>query len=422
MSQSFAVGWRQVGVAFMLLAAAGMIAMTYSIVAVPLAQEYKPSRTVLMLAMTVLSGTCAVLSPFLGSLMDRFSLRVIMVVGGLCLGAGYAAISLTTSFNQVLVIFGVLIAPANVMIGPLAATVLLSRWFAVRRGRAIGIAIAGISAGGFLFPFLVQGLLDAYQWREALQLLGLFLVIWTVPMALLTVNHPADRGLHPDGAREPPAMAKEEMTSTSISPFSILRDPAFWMIAATVAVVTSGMKGMITNLAPLVMDNGIDVSKAAALVSLYAGCSFLAKLNFAMLSDRVGPRILMGLALGGFGLGMACLTQAHLGYVVIAFGVALTGLLGGFMVPMESYLAPRVFGQRTVGRAMGMLTGVILLALLATPPLFGLIFDLTGSYMGIFWTFSGIALMTMLLVVPFIRLHPREVAPVAAGPLAEEAG
>ncbi len=416
MTNSFAVGWRQVGVAFMLLAATGMIAMTYSIVAVPLAQEYQPSRTVLMLAMTVLSGTCAVLSPLLGSLMDRFSLRAIMVTGGLCLGAGYAAMSLTTSFNQVLLIFGLLIAPANVMIGPLAATVLLSRWFARRRGRAIGMAIAGISAGGFLFPFLVQGLLDAFQWREALQFLGLFLLLWTVPTALLAVNHPADRGLHADGADEAPAMAKEEMGSVSASPFNILRDPAFWMIAVTVAVVTSGMKGMITNLAPLVMDNGIDVSKAAALVSLYAGCSFLAKLNFAMLSDRLGPRILMAFALGGFAAGMGCLTQASSGYLLIATGVALTGLFGGLMVPMESYLAPRVFGQRTVGRAMGMLTGVILLALLSTPPLFGLMFDLTGSYMGIFWIFSALALLTLLLVVPFIRLHPRDPAPAAATP------
>jgi len=205
-------------------------------------------------------------------------------------------------------------------------------------------------------------------------------------------------------------MTKEEMHGATISPFSVLRDPAFWMIAITVAVVTSGMKGMITNLAPLVMDNGVEVSRAAFLVSLFAGCGLLAKLNFAMLSDRIGPRILMFFALGGFAAGMACLTQAGLGFPAIALGVALTGLFGGLMIPMESYLAPRVFGQRSVGRAMGMLTGVILLALLSTPPLFGLIFDLTGSYRGIFWTFAGLALVTLLVVVPFIRLHPREVA------------
>lgn len=412
MTDSFSTGWRQVGICFMLLAATGMIASTYSIIAVPLAQEYQPSRMVLMLTMTVLAGTCAVLSPLLGALMDRTSLRLIMVVGGLLLGLGYAAVSVTTSFNQVLLVFGLLIAPANVMLGPVAVTVLLSRWFAQRRGRAVGIAIAGISAGGFFFPFIIQGLLDAYPWREALQFLGLILALWTVSAALLVVNHPADRGLYADGAAAQPAATALEATIGPVSARWVLGDPAFWRLAATVAVVTAGMKGMITNLAPLAIDTGIAASDAAPLISVFAGCSFVAKINFAMLSDRLGPRALMFCALGGFALGMACLTQAGLGYGVIALGVALTGLFGGLMVPMESYLAPKIFGQRIVGRAMGLLSGVILLALLATPPLFGLIFDLTGSYTGIFWTFCALALAA-LFMAPGIRLHPREQVGVA---------
>ena len=407
MSESFAIGWRQVGISFMLLAAVGMIASTYSIVAVPLAAEFQPSRMVLMLSMTVLAGTTAVLSPFVGSLMDRVSLRTLMVAGGLFLGAGYAALSLATSFAQVLLIFGVLIAPANVLIGPLAVTVLLSRWFAQRRGRAIGIAIAGISAGGFFFPMIIQGLLNAHQWREALQLLGLVLIAWTVPAALLVVNHPSERGLNPDGEAELSVMARAEMAKSAISVRQVLTDPAFWMIAATAAIVTSGMKGMVTNLAPLAMDNGVALGDAAMLVSVFAACSFVAKLNFAALSDRLGARALMFASLGGFALGMACLTQAEAGYWVIALGVAVIGLSGGLMVPMESYLAPRIFGQRAVGRAMGLLSGIILVALLSTPPLFGLIFDLTGSYTAIFWTFCALALVA-LLWVPAIRLHPRE--------------
>lgn len=407
MQSSFAVGWRQVGICVMLLAACGMIAATYSVIAVPLAMEYQPSRSVLMLAMTVLSGTCALLSPMLGNLMDKVPLRWLMLVGGVCLSAGYLMISISTSFSQVLVIFGVLIAPANVLIGPVAVTVLLSRWFARRRGRALGIAIAGISVGGFLFPLIIQGLLDAYQWREALQWLALILLVWTVPMALLVVNSPAERGLNPDGDAEPPGLIREEQAKASISAREIITDPAFWMLASTVAIVTAGMKGMIVNLAPLAVDNGIEASDAAPLISLFAASTFIAKMNFAVLADRLGPRVLMLMALGGFAIGLVCMTQAHLGYYAIALGVIITGLFGGLMVPVESYLAPRIFGQRGLGRAMGLLTGTILIGLLLTPPLFGLIFDLTGSYKGIFWTFAGLA-VAALFWLPYIRLHPRD--------------
>jgi len=415
MPASFAVGWRQVCAGFILLAAAGMIAATYSIVAVPLAQEFQPTRTVLMLTMTVLSGACALLSPFLGALMDRVPLKVLMIAGGLFLGAGYTGISFASNFNQVLIVFGVLIAPANVLIGPVAVTVLLSRWFARRRGRALGIAIAGISAGGFFFPMIIQGLLNANEWREALRLLAVILVALTVPAASLVVDRPSDRGLNPDGDAQPPAMTREELAKVPFSARAVLTDPAFWMIAATIAIVTSGMKGMITNLAPLAIDNGITASRAALLISVYSGCSFIAKLNFAALADRAGPRVLMFASLIGVAAGMGCLTQAALGYGAIALGVALIGLFGGLMVPTESYLAPRVFGQRAVGRAMGLLTGVTLLALLSTPPLFGLIFDLTGSYNGIFWTFCGLALAA-LFWLPAIRMHPRESPPAEPVP------
>ena len=407
MESGFAVGWRQVAVSFLLLAATGMIAMTYSLVAVPLGREFQPDRMTLMMSMTVLSGTCAVLSPLLGSLMDRVSVRLLMALGGVFLAAGYVAISFATSFTQVLLIFGVLIAPANVLIGPVAVTVLLSRWFARKRGRAIGIAIAGISAGGFFFPMVVQSLLEAHQWREALRLLALILLVWTVPATLLVVDRPGDRNLHPDGAAEPSEEARREEKAAPVSAMTVLTDPAFWMICLTVATVTSGMKGMITNLAPLATDNGVPAHRAALLISIYAGCGFIAKINFALLSDRLGPRVLMVAALGGFGFGMVLLTRASLGFEAIALGVGCIGLFGGLMVPIESFLAPRVFGQRVVGKAMGLISGTILVALLATPPLFGLIFDLTGSYDGIFWTFGGIALLAMLLV-PYVRTGPRE--------------
>jgi MFS family permease len=399
-------GWRQVALCFLLLSATGMIASTYSLVAVPLYQEFRPSRMVLMLSMTAMAGSSAVLMPIMGGVLDRFSVRKMMVVGALCLAAGYAALSFATSFNQVLVIFAVLMALANVLIGPLAVTVLLSRWFEQRRGRAIGIAIAGISAGGFFFPMIVQGLLDAYQWREALRLLGFILLLFTVPVALLTIDSPQQRGLVPDGASPAHESATERTAIEPISASAILTDPAFWMIAASVAVVTAGMKGSVTNLAPLALDAGVAPSRAAYLISIYAGCSFVAKMLFATFSDKLGARAIMFVSLCGFAVGMICLTQAYLGFGMIAFGVAVVGLFGGMMVPIESYLAPKVFGQGAVGRAMGLLSGTILIALLLSPPLFGFIFDQTGSYAGIFWTFGGLAAVA-LLAIPKLRLHPR---------------
>ncbi len=406
MTENFGIGRRQVASSFVLLAAVAMITSAYSVVALPLAQEFRTSRMVLMLAMTVLAGISALLAPLLGSLMDRTSLRRMMVLGTLLLASGYVALSFTSSFNQVLFIFGLFIAPANVLLGPVAVTVLLSRWFVERRGAAIGIAIAGVSMGGIVFPPLIQWLLDSYEWRVAIRLFALILLLSTLPAAALVVNFPADRGLHPDGAEADPDAARSRAEAPQASVAAILRDPAFWLAAFLFAVVFSGMAGMITNLAPLALDEGIRAADAALLISIYSGCALVAKLAFAAVADRFNPRALIFISLAGFASGMACLTQAAAGYWAIALGVGLIGMFGGLMVPLQSLLVPRIFGQNVVGRAMGLISMVTLCVFLATPPIYGLIFDLTGSYTSLSYTFAALAIATML-VVPFIRLQPR---------------
>ena len=400
-------GWRQVGACLFLLAACGMIASTFSIVAVPLSQEFKPSRMVLMLAMTAMSAATAFLSPLIGNLMDRASVRTLMFIGAASVSCGFLALSFVGSFIQVIAVYGLFMAPANVLIGPLAATVLLSRWFVERRGRALGIALAGISIGGFVFPPIMQALLEGQDWRGGLRILALILAACTVPAALLIVNRPADRGLKGEGTRVTEAVpgAAEPARPSSRA---ILSDPTFWLIAAVFAVVMAGMKGMVTNLAPIAIDEGIDAEAAALLISMYAAGGFFAKFAFAAFADRAPPRALLRIALFGYAAGMACLIWPELGYGMIAAGVVLIGFFGGFVVPLQSFLVPRIFGGNVVGRASGLLNMVVLLALLLSPPVFGLIYDLTGDYDAIFIAFAGLTLAILAAAVPFLRLHLRE--------------
>ena len=114
MSKSFAVGWRQVGASMVIMACSAMVASTYGIVAVPLAQEFHPSRVVLMLAMTVMAAVSGLVSPFLGDLMDKISLRRIIGLGVALLVGGYVALSFVTSFTQVIVICGLFFAGSNI--------------------------------------------------------------------------------------------------------------------------------------------------------------------------------------------------------------------------------------------------------------------------------------------------------------------
>jgi MFS family permease len=406
MSSGFGAGWRQVVACLLMMAAAAMITSAYSVVAVPLSAEFQPSRMVLMLTVTIMMLVSGVVSPVFGTLMDRWSLRLLMGAGAGLIIAGFVALSFATSFVHVLIIYGLFLAPANVLIGPMAATVLLSRWFVRRRGTALGIAIAGVSLGGFVYPPLAQVLLDSHHWREALRLLAGIVALSVVPATLLIVNRPADRGLHPDGAASDPDTRHEPGATAHLALRELLADPTFWILAAIFGVVMGGMTGMVTSLVPLAVDEGIDASTAALLISIYSGCGFIAKLLFAAVADRLALRYLILVAVAGFAAGMACVIGAEAGYAMIALGVGLIGLFGGLMVPLQGLLVPRIFGQRVVGRVSGILGFVVLCVLLATPPVFGLAFDLTGNYDAVFLIFAVLAVATMLLV-PYLRLQPK---------------
>ena len=80
--------------------------------------------------------------------------------------------------------------------------------------------------------------------------------------------------------------------------------------------------------------------------------------------------------------------------------------VGGVMIPLQSFVTPRIFGPAVVGRASGLLSFVTLCGLLVMPPLFGFIFDRTGGYSAIFIAVAALAALATLLV-PRIRLHPR---------------
>ena len=419
MERGFAIGWRQVFAVMMIMGCSAMVTSTYGIVVGPIAGEFKSSRMVLMLAITAMSISAGILSPIVGGLMDRSSLRRIMSVGIAGLVGGYLALSFVTSFGQVLVVFAVGMAAAQAMAGPIAGTVLLSRWFDKRRGAVLGIAISGIAAGTMIFPLVIQFLFDHFHWREALRVLALILAVCTIPALALIVNRPEDRGLHADGAQAPPAPAPgAPPPAAALTTGQIVTDPAFWLLALVVTTVLAGMMGAVTNIVPMARDLGTEANAAALIISVYAGTGFITKLGFGALADRLHPRVLMFVILAAFSAGMAALGFARTGYSTILLGAGLVGM-GGMMIPLQSFLAPRIFGLQVVGKAVGLLGLASLCGLLAAPPIFGFIFDRTGSYSAIFFTFAALALAAML-VVPRIRLHPRQVvAPHTHEPRAE---
>jgi MFS family permease len=411
MSKPVFLGWRQVLVCFLAQAvSAPIIATSFSVVIVPIGEAFHPSRMLLMLPMTIVATVSSLSAPIWGWAVDRLSMRNLMLLGATLLAGGFVALSFATSMIEVLLIYGIACPAAMNLLGPLAVSTLLSRWFTKKRATALGLAAAGISLGGFLFPPLIQALITAFEWRMAFRLIALIIFLGVVPAILLfVVNRPSDRNLHPDGDSVAPATAEDARGEQYRTLGAVLRDPTFWLVALMIGLTLTGTKGLMSNLVPLAMDIGVAKPQAALVISFFAAAGFAGQLLFAALGDRIDPRLGMSAILVLFAVGMLCFFFATDSKLLFGGGVLL-GLGTGAMVPLWGFLLARSFGPENVGRVMGLMSFAIL-PFGITPPLFGWVFDKTGSYDDAL-LFLAVALLVVIALVP--RLRTQESPAVAA--------
>ena len=394
-------GWYLAIVAFLLLMVSnGAIMYSYSVVAVPLGLEFEASRVTMMLGVTVMTIAGGIMSPLFGSLIDRWSLRSMMLIGVFGMSCGYFLLSFTTASWQVPLIYGALMMLGLNLLGPLTTSTLLARWFSHKRGMVLGLAAIGTSVGGFVFPPVIQWLIDAYEWRDALRILALGCLILTIPAVMLVVNSPKDRGLGADGVAldaDAPLVLPEAITFKSL-----LADRNFWLIALVMSLLFSAYTGVLSNLVPLALNKGLSAEQGAFLISILAVAGIAGKIGFGTIADRVDLRL-------GYAASIVCVIIALLlfattsSFSTFMLASGFMGFATGGMLPVWGAILAILFGAANYGRVMGMMSPVIMPLTLVGAPLAGYIFDVTGGYAPAFVLFAG-GLVLALIALPFIRI------------------
>ena len=166
-------------------------------------------------------------------MVQRFGSRKMLFFGSILLAGGLLSLSridslLTFYLSFALMGLGVTSCSEVVFITAVA------HWFRRRIGLASGLALAGFGVSGLLVP-LVVWLIDAYEWRMALLIIGGGVLCVILPMAFVLRNHPEPYGYLPDGdTAPPPAKEKSPRTPAPMTqPVSLrqaVRSRALWHI------------------------------------------------------------------------------------------------------------------------------------------------------------------------------------------------
>jgi MFS family permease len=406
-------GWWIVGVGF----ATQSVSMGFSIMSFPLfvpflVEEFGTERGPIVVGQSIFLAVMQGVGSVLGRVLDRRSIRAVMVLGALVMAASLVALSRATALWQLGILFGVLLSIGVTMLGPLASATLAAKWFRRKLGRAQGLTNMGGPAGGLFFAPVAGALLAAYGWRTTLVCFaGMTLVVIPALWAVVR-NQPADLGQDPDGEAQPALAEGGAHAGLPWGPARLVRARAFWCLALPLGVLMGISTAWIANFATFAADLGVGTGQASLYLGVGSGVGILSTLAFGALSDRFDGRVLLWVIMAMHAAAFAILRTLSGAEGFLPLVIAL-GAAGGGMMPVYASLIGRIFGPASFGAVMGFAGLVMLPFFFALAPLAAALRDGSGSYAGALLLFIA-ALAAAATLLGFLRLEPREL--VAASP------
>jgi MFS family permease len=383
----------------------------------PVLNELHLSRAATSLPFSLAKLESALEGPLVGYLIDRFDVRVMLVVGTTLAGLGFVLLSFTNSYLLFVLVF----------IGPLsfgfhagfnqATMAVVNHWFRRKRGLAMAIVQTGQSIGGVLiFPLVALAVLKL-GWRPAAFLSGL-VVLMLLPLVLLIRRSPESMGLLPDGERGPSPDARRPAHHLRDAPEftagEALRTPAFWLLAAFHGLRNIPYSGVSVHLVPLLVWKGADEPTAAFFVGLTALSTVIVRPLTGWLGDRQSKQKIgaAGVFLGALGLVVLAYSEGAL-WPLIFFAVLFS--FGDGINSVTWALVGDFFGRAHFATIRGWISMVQSFASMPAAVLTGWIYDQTQSYtyalIGFIICYGAAGLLLWLMP------HPRKPArfEVAAG-------
>lgn len=374
----------------MLVAQGPMIIFTLGLFIAPISDEFGWDRANISLAGGA-AGLCSALTvPFVGVLMDRWGVRLVLMPTIVAFGASVALIAASPNFLPAFLAFYAIAGIAGAGQGPLGYAKSIASWFDDKRGLALGLTMAGIGIGAAVMPQYTQFLIGTFGWRAAYLGLGAVIIAVALPSVFFFVRDPqgASASFGPTDRRAFQGIPGQEVSEA-------LRDFRFWLLATVLLIVSVVTNGVVVHTVPILTDHGYAPNQAAALMIAVGLSTMAGRLLSGYLLDNIFAPYVAALffllpSFGLFFLGSAT-------YPII--GIISIGLASGTEVDMIAFLTSRYFGLRRFGQLYGFLFAIFTAGPAIGPYVLGLSFVRFHSYAPALMLFSLALAAASILVL-----------------------
>ncbi len=399
----FFYGWWVVLACFFVALYVGGTTFGFTAFFEPITQEFGWSYTHVSIAFSIRGLEMGMLAPIMGFLVDRFGSRRVVFSGVVITGFGLILITMTNSLVMFYAAFILLAIGAS----GCTSTVLMTaaaQWFRRNVGKAMGIVACGFGAGGILIPPIVW-LIDLYQWRTTLIVLGLGTWAMGIPLSFVIHHRPEQHGYSPDGGilAEPSPSRRGRDVDSDVTVKEALKKGDFWKIGFVEAIRMMIAMAVVAHVIPYLSSIGMSRVSAAFIATSIPLLSIFGRFGFGWLGDTFDKKYVMACVYSLLGMGTLALSYIHVKWFIFIFLLVFPLAFGG-AVPLRGAIVREYFGRTSFGGLFGMIMSMASIGGVIGPIAAGYTFDSMGRYRPVWLCFAAttvIAVVTLLgLKVP----------------------
>ena len=211
----FYYGWLVLGAAsFATIGATGVAQVVLGGIQDLIFEDMGWDRSTVAYAVTAGTWIGGGISPFVGRLADRYGSRWMMSAASLLTGVCLFAAAGAGGVVQFSIGYIIARGLGNTILISVVPRTLAVNFFQRRRNFAIGlISMARPVAGAGNIQFFALMDRAGYSWRVGYRALGVYALLFTLPLLLILRRRPEDIGLLPDGAPAPRAASPRSVAS-----------------------------------------------------------------------------------------------------------------------------------------------------------------------------------------------------------------
>lgn len=356
--------YRPAAAAFLIMMAMALTSSSLSFFLEPICASLNIGRGSFSLMFSLMSISGALLNPFIGQYAGKHGVRNILLAAGVWTAGGMFLLAMATKLWMLYAVGFAMGALSSTCMVLCANVIVQQSYFGSQASGILGGVMAGSGVGGMIFSIVIPNCMTLFGWQTAMRIMGVcwLVMLWTAAMLL--------------GKQKMQSFGKGNgAVGLGMTREEALKSPKLYLMMAVILIICACC-GVQQQLPSMLSSYGLESGKVSLMISVMTAFLAIGKVAQGVLYGKVGIRIGGVAVMVVFALGLLAMLTPVLawpGLIFLAVGMGVYSTL----LPQ---VTRRIFGSREYASIWALIATAGSVGTFVANPLWGAIYDATGSY------------------------------------------